>query len=311
MTDQSVFVTGGAGFIGSAIVRRLLRDGFTVALLLKPTTDVWRIADILPLVKRYYADLTDILAVEKIIHELRPRGVFHFAASNIKSGINAPDEELMRVNFLGTANLLRSLGDIDYQFFVNTGSFLEYGVQAHPVRETDRCEPGEVYSITKLSSTLYGQALARREKKPIITFRIFSPYGPAMEKGRLIYELMTRSLRGVEVALTRPTISRDFIFADDIADMYMEAMEKASLYSGEIFHIGSGVMTTLGELANEILRVTNSNSIMKWGDFHSVAYDSDISQANMEKTFAHFSWRPKHTLTMGLAETVAWYRSHG
>lgn len=308
--SQPIFVTGGAGFMGSVLVRKLVQAGRFVALLLKPTTDTWRIADVLSRVRVYHGDLNDAIGMEKIIQEIRPRGVFHFAASNIKSGVNASDEELMRVNFLGTANLLRAVNDIPYDFFVNTGSFLEYGMKDHSIREDERCEPGEVYSITKLSATLYAQALARREKKPIITFRIFSPYGPAMERGRLLYEMITRALRNEEVALTHPSISRDFIFVGDIADIYMEAMEKARQHPGEIFHVGSGTKTTLGELSEQVLRLTGSNSNMKWGGFHSVAYDSDAWQADMTKIFAHFSWRPKHTVAQGLAKTINWYKQN-
>ncbi len=309
-TEQPIFITGAAGFMGSALLRRLVREKYPVAILLKHSTDTWRITDLLPQVKCCYGDLTDAIGIENTMRELQPRGVFHFAASNIKSGVNAPDDDLMRVNFLGTANLLRALHDIDYQFFVNTGSFLEYGVQDHPVSEMDRCEPGEVYSITKLASTIYGQALARKDKKPIITFRIFSPYGPAMEHGRLVYELIVRALKGEEVSLTRPTIARDFIYVEDIVDIYMEAMEKAAQYPGEIFHIGTGVKTTLATLVEEALRLIGSKIAMKWGSFHSVSYDSDTWQANMEKTFSYFAWRPAHTVSQGLQATIDWYRAH-
>ncbi len=307
---QPIFITGAAGFMGSALLRRLVGANCPVAILLKHSTDTWRITDLLPHVQCCYGDLTDILGIEKLVRDLQPSGVFHLAASNIKSGINAPDDDLMRVNFLGTANLLRALQEIDYKFFINTGSFLEYGVQDHPVRETDRCEPGEVYSITKLASTLYGQALARQEKKPIITFRIFSPYGPAMERGRLVYELIVHALRGEAVSLTRPTIARDFIFVEDIVDIYMEAMTKAAHYPGEIFQVGTGTKTTLAEVVKTTLHLTKSTSPMQWGSFHSVAYDSDAWQADMTKTFSHFTWRPAHDVPQGLEATINWYRAH-
>lgn len=306
--DRPIFITGGAGFIGSALVRRLVLFGYPVALLLKTTTDTWRIADLMPRVRVCIGNLTDILVVEKFIHELQPRGVFHLAASNIKSGLTAPDEELTRVNFLGTVNLLRALDNVPYQFFINVGSFLEYGLKSHPLVEVDRCEPEDVYSTTKLATTLYCQAMARRDKKPIIILRLFSPYGPAMEKGRLIYEAIIRSLRGEELLLTRPNITRDFIFLEDIVDALMEAMTQAARHGGEVYNIGTGVKTSLAELIQLILHKTKSASLAKWGDFHSVVYDSEISQADTGKTVGHFNFRPTHTLAAGLDKTLAWYR---
>ena len=98
--------------------------------------------------------------------------------------------------------------------------------------------------------------------------------------------------------------------ADVFAAADQEAMDKAALYLGEIFHVGSGVKTLLGGLADEVLRKTGSKSTMKWGSFHTVAYDSDTWQADMTKTLAHFAWRPAHDISQGLAKTIAWYMSH-
>lgn len=305
-----IFVTGAAGFIGSTLVRRLVERGDAVSILVKQTTDLWRIADILPQLKVCYGDLNDSVALAHMIRETEPTGVFHLAASNIRSGIAAADEEVVRTNFLGTVNLLKALHDIPYHFFVHAGSFLEYGMKSRPVKESDLCEPMEVYSISKLSATLYGQAIGKTHKKPILTLRTFTPYGPKIQKGRLVYEVITKALRGEPIELTSPSITRDFIFVEDLVDFYLECMEHAHRYPGEVFNVGTARATTLQELTSTVLKKTGSASTMKWGALPNVSYDSDRWQADTEKTLAAFSWRPKHTMEDGIEKTILWFKNH-
>lgn len=303
---QTILVTGGAGFIGSHLVRKLVASRHAVSVLVRPGTDLSRIKDVLPSVRRFVGDLTDRKAMEAIVNKADPIGVFHCAVSNMQRGIAAPDEEVIRNNMLGTVNLVAALQQTDYHFFVNTGSFLEYSMGSRIQKESDRCEPMELYSVTKLAATLYGQMVARRDKKPIITFRLFSPYGPAMQKGRLLEAVISRALCNQNIPMTEPHIARDFIFVEDIVDLYLEAMERAGEMRGEVFNAGTGDPTTLQELARLVVRMTDSTSEVKWNALPRVSYDSDTWRADMEKTFSRFTWRPKHSLETGLQKTAAW-----
>ncbi len=305
--QKKIVITGAGGFLGSHLVKRCLRDGYQVIIFIKPSTDLARIKEVLPQLTSYEVDITDADRVREVMHEVKPDGVVHLAASNIKSGVTASDEEVVRVNILGIRNLLTGLADIDYQFFINTGSFLEYGMKKKPLVEEDRCDPTELYSVTKLASTLYSQSVARATGKPIISFRLFTPYGPEIQPGRLIYELVSHALRNEEIKLTAPSITRDFIFIDDIIDLYMEGIERAKDLKGEIFNLGSGQASTLETAVGEVVSITNSKSKVMWGALQNVQYDSELWQADMKKTFTHFNWRPRHTLKEGLTKTITWF----
>lgn len=306
--ERPVLVTGGAGFIGSHLARRLLRDGRRVAVLIKNTTDTRRINDVLDSVTVVESDIADYEGLKKLLGGLNPLGVFHCAASNIKSGVAAPEDELIKVNVGGTAHLLKALEGIDYKFFINSGSYLEYGTKEKPFEEKDICEPLEIYALTKLAATLYCQSVARGAGKPIVTFRIFSPYGPEMERGRLIYEVVRHALENEEISLTRPETSRDFIFIEDIVDLYVEAMDKAVGLKGEIFNLGGGHAVTLKELVETALRLTDSKSAVKWGGAKAVSYDRGCQEANMEKTFSVFDWRPERDIDAGIVEMINWLK---
>lgn len=307
---MKVFVTGGHGFIGSHVVRRLIALHHDVTILTRESSDLWRVEDLLPQIQRINGDLRNKEDMIRCISTVQPESVFHLAVSNMQSGIRASNEEVIDCNLLGTANVLEAIHAESTASFIQTGSFLEYGGKQEPMQETDICEPRELYSVTKLASTLLAQAMGNDATKPTLTFRVFTPYGPGMQKGRLVEQIITRALQGEEILLTEPTITRDFIYAPDLAALLIQGMEKATECSGHIFNAGSGQTVTLEMLVQTILTMIGSKSPIRWRTLPTVLYDTTLCQANMEKTFSRFSWRPAHDLHAGLQETIDWYRSH-
>ncbi len=310
MTDsRPILVTGGFGFIGSAMVRRLLDQGEKVTILAKEETRTDRLTDVLDSISVIWNDLQDPILLKEAMETLSPRGVFHFAASNIQSGVISGNQDVVDTNILGTVNLIDALSGMDYDFFINIGSFLEYGMKGRPLVEIDLPEPMNLYSISKLAGTLYGQLVAQKDKKPIVTLRIMTPYGPGIQEGRLVRALLQSAMKDEPVSLSAPSISRDFLYVEDLIDLCLEVAGKADQYGGELFNAGTGIATTLEALSKEVLALTNSKSEVKWGTFKNVSYDSDMWCADMTKTFGAFSWRPQTSLTEGVRKTYEWLKS--
>ena len=306
-----IFITGATGFVGSHIVRKLVSQGSDVHILIRPKSDLWRLKNLVPKITIHYGDLTDRFALEKIIAEVKPKGIFHFGVASIVSGLGAESETTIATNVFGTVNLMDVAASVPYDFFVTMGSFLEYGFKDHAIAEDELCQPGELYGVTKLAGTLYGQALARTAGKPIVMFRLFTPYGPYNEKERLTHKIIAAAFADKEIALTHGTVSRDFVFIDDVVELIFEAAEKALKYRGEIFNIGSGVRTPISDVVSYIVKKIGSKSEVKWGTFRTVSYDGDLWQADMTKTFSHFSWRPKVSLEEGLDSTIEHFKEFG
>jgi nucleoside-diphosphate-sugar epimerase len=292
---KKIFITGAAGFVGSCVTRKAVEKGYDVHILVRENADFRRIENIKPRLKIHKGDLLDSGGLRKIISEVRPSGIMHLAASNMMSGIRASDEALIKTNILGIVNLFSAVEDAAYDFFINTGSPLE-------------SDPEELYGITKLAATLYGQALAKTKNKPILTLRLATPYGPGIQEGRLIFNMISQALRSSDLVLSRPDVSRDFIFVEDIAEVYFEAMEKAKDLKGEVFDIGSGVSTSLDDLARLVLKLTASKSKVRWDSAIATSYDNRVWRADVEKTFANFNWRPKYSLEEGLKKTIEWFK---
>lgn len=304
---KTVLVTGGTGFIGSHLVRSLVRDGYRVHVLARPSSDTSRIRDILPKITVHSIALSDRTGLTELMGAIRPAGVIHLAASNIVSGKVAGAHELITTNLEGAVNLIDAADAIKYDFFIMAGTFLEYGLHVTHLMEDIPSVPNDLYSITKLGATLYGRAVAHAKRKPIITFRFFTPYGPQVQEGRLMHELIKRAHAGEDLLLTAPSVTRDFIYIDDLIALLREGMIRAKDSGGEIFNAGTGTATTFGELVPLILFATKSCSTPRWGSFPPVPYDTARWQADTQKTFARFSWRPQTSLVDGIAKTVEWF----
>lgn len=308
---EGVFLTGASGFIGSHLARRLLSEGYNVHVGLRKTSDTKRIADILPNVKRYDMDILDFESVSSALHAARPSYIVHLATSIVYSGHAPSDDELIGINITGTANVIRAASGIDYACFLNTGSSSEYGMKRVGMNESDICEPYTVHGVTKLAAVLYGQAIARQYKKPIIGMRMFSPYGPYDDHRRFITTQIVKAFRKEKLALSDPDISRDYIYIDDAVNLYIEVMKSKGAYAGEIFNVGTGTRSTFKNVIDVIsreMRVDDENIV--WNAFPRAPYDTDYWKADMSKVFRTFKWRPSFSLEDGLKRTISWIKGH-
>lgn len=305
MIPKDILITGATGFIGIHTVRALLKCGYRVHILVRPSSDLSVLGECSSQIIVHSVDIMDREAVISAIKLAVPSHIFHLATSTIMSGKTADAKTLLATNIEGTINLMDAASHIGVSSFINMGSFLEYGPKNHPVTEDERCDPVELYAVTKLAATLYGQGLARRTGFPCITFRLFTPYGPGIQKGRLVRTLVEKVRDGEEVPLVKRTIARDFIYVEDIPALLIEAATHASVHAGEIFNLGSGICTTMQELVRRVEGVVGVPARVQWNAFPLQSYDCELWEADMNKTFSAFAWRPKTSLEDGLRRLVA------
>ncbi|MFA6339046.1 MAG: NAD(P)-dependent oxidoreductase [Candidatus Paceibacterota bacterium] len=307
-SKDSIFITGATGFIGANLARTLVTLHKDVHILVRPLSDTSRLTDIIPQITIHEGDLLDKDNLKKIIDSVKPRGVFHLAAKTVVLGVKSPEQEMISSNFEGTINILNVLENHDFDFFIESGTFIEYAPIPRPIKEDDLCEPKEIYGLTKLASTLYAKMIADTKGLPIIVFRFFTPFGPFLQKGKLVEQTITKAFKNEDIFLTKSSIARDFIYIDDLITLLLEASEKAKNLKGSIFNAGSGKKTTLKEFSDFVLKKTGSSSKIVWQENKASIYDSDFWQADMTKVFDNFSWRPKYSLEEGLEKTIEYFK---
>ena len=300
-----VFVTGATGFVGSNLTRRLVREGSDVHVLCRETSNFRRLPDVEPRIHKHVVPLSDPSALRAMFSAVRPEQIFHLAAATVVAGATGSVEELIDTNLLGTVNLVEAAEAIPYRAMITTGNSFEYSASRRPLREEDACEPNTAHGITKLGATQFAQNVARTRGRPIVTLQLFSTYGPGDHPRRLLPRVIEGALNGTPIRLSRPEIVRDWVYVDDVVGLYLEAAKKAGTLRGRVFNSGSGVSTSIAEIAERVLRLVGSNAPLEWGAFPAPAHDDAPWTADMTRTFEAFAWRPSTPLDEGVTATIA------
>ena len=304
MIAGRVLVTGASGFIGSHLTRRLVREGLDVHVLCRENSDFWRMLDVLPKVTTHTADLRDTAALRIAVESAKPDYVFHLAAATVIAGATDAARDLIHVNLLGTVNLLEICAEVGFSGLVTTGDSFEYTPSMERLSEDDPSYPSALHGITKLAATLHARALAHERGLPIVTLRLFSTYGPSDHPKRLVPRIITGALAGTDLPLSRPEIARDWVYIDDVVDLYLEAALSAPELAGGIFNAGTGVLGSVRSIAELIVDLTGSVSIPQWGLFNAPPHDDYPWIADPTNTFSRFNWRPRVSLREGMIRTI-------
>jgi nucleoside-diphosphate-sugar epimerase len=297
-------VTGAAGFIGANLCRRLLLEDRETHVLVRAATATWRLEAIADRLHWHRADITDANAIERVIDEARPTVVYHLATHGAYHYQNNA-EEILRTNVMGLWNLVRACSRTGCELLVNTGSSSEYGTKRFAMRETDVLDPNSFYAVAKAAQSLLCQHVGRTGATAIVTLRPFSVYGPYEEPTRLIPRLMMAALDGTPIDMVSPDTVRDFVFIDDVVDVYL-AIDKLKAVSGEIINVGTGVQTSLQQLVGALGVPVQA----RWNALAPRSWDSSVWVADISKLRRLLGLTPRLTVEQGLARSLPWFREH-
>lgn len=308
MRNKKIFITGGTGFIGSNLVRKLVEERADVYLAIRHVANLWRIKDIVKKTSVLKVDLLDKERLQKKIKTINPDIVYHFAAYGAYSH-QADARKIMETNIIGTLNLASSLVNSNISLFVNTGSSSEYGFKIKPMKESDVLNPNSYYSISKAAQTHIFDYYYTAFGFPGVTLRPFSVYGPYEEPGRLIPNLMLSILKNKPLSMTSKAIARDFIHVDDYVNACLTTAELKK-YPGQIFNIGSGRQTNFGQLIEIAEKAVDKKIDVKWNKNSGKSWDTDHWKSNIHKAKKLLGFQPRYKLKEGLYKTYKWFKEH-
>lgn len=290
-------VTGGAGFIGSHLVERLLKDGHQVTVLDNYSTG--RPANLAHLkdnrdLEVFQADVSDFPSIEKRFKGVN--WVFHIAAlADIVPSIQDP-LAYHRSNVDGTAAVLEASRRQGVQRFLYAASSSCYGIpDVYPTPETAPIRPQYPYALTKNLGEQMALHWGQVYKLPVVSTRFFNVYGPRSRTsgtyGAVFGVFLAQKLKGQPFTVVGDgNQTRDFTFVTDVAEACVAAA--GSKVSGEIFNVGSGKPTSVNRIV-ELLKGKAVHIPKRPGE-------PDCTHADISKITRRVGWKPKVSIEEGV-----------
>lgn len=302
-------ITGATGFIGANFTRSLVKEGENVSVIVRDKKLNWRINDIASKIKIYKSDILSP-SLDTLVSKIRPDYIIHMAAYGVMPHEDSV-KKMIEVNIKGTINLVNAVKKNKFKLLINIGSAVEYGVKNHKISEKDLLEPINDYGITKAGATLFCQKEGIKNNLPIVTLRLFTPFGYLENKSRLIPSVILSAINNDPIRVSVPTSVRDFVFIEDIIDAFDLAM-KRRITPGEIINIGSGKQHSVGEIVGKVMEISGSKSKVEWGAVKKQArfIEPKRLEGDISKAYKVLNWKPRYDLEQGLNKTVDWFKEN-
>jgi len=308
-----VLVTGGAGFVGSTLVRRLLDIDSEVVVLDNYSSGrpehLDEVADRVTVIKGDVLDRDHLEAVFRL-HE--PSHVFHLVGDTFVPSAYHHPLRFLRVNTEGTLNVLEATREFGIERMLYVSSTEVYGRRgADPITESAPVDPINTYAVSKLAADRLCHTFHLEHGVPVIIARIFNCYGPRETQPYVVPEIIRQLAAGPVVRLGNLEAARDFTYVDDTALGIMAAMS-SDLHDGDVVHVGSGTLTSLKTIVATCAAVMGTEGYVVERDARRERHaDIDAFLADASRLREATGWASSVALDEGLRRTIEWFRANG
>lgn len=301
---SNVLVTGGAGFIGSALISKLQSLGHTIHVIDNLSFGNRKFLTI-PDTHFYELDILDRTALELAVQAISPSWLIHLAAIHFIPYCNEHPKEASLTNIQGTINVLnaaKQIKNLEKIFFASTAAV--YPICDDAIPESQQPEPTDIYGISKLAGEHLMNEFYLQTSIPTVIGRFFNAFGPNETNAHVIPEIQRQINSGVRtIQLGNLDPKRDFIHTFDMAIAISQLLDKFDT-GIETFNIGRGIEYSVREvvqafeqeLGEEIIIQVDPNRVRKVERMHLLA---DISKL---KKF--INWEPQISLNQGIQTLI-------
>jgi len=305
---MKILVTGGAGFIASHLVDRLIEKGHEVIVVDNLSTGKKENINIKA--GFYNADITNYEELEKVFEKEKPEIIDHHAAqASVTISIKNPVFDA-KTNILGTINLLELAKKFNVKKFIyiNSGG-ASYGEPIEiPMNENHPINPLSPYGISKHTAEHYLQLYHKLYNLTFVALRYANVYGPRQEPGGeagVISIFTDKLLKNQQpIIFGDGSQLRDYIYIKDVVDSNILIIENQEIKNQE-FNVGTGITTSTQEIFDKLKKILNIN--IKPIYEKERPGDLKVSSINPAKLMK-LGWKPKYSLEKGLKETVDYFK---
>ena len=308
---STILVTGGAGFIGAHLVKKLIDNKHKVIVLDNLKT-IGGIKYINPKCSFVHGDLVnknDLLKIKKF----RPKIIYHLAAqSGGESAYDNPKYDYLSNGF-GTLELCKLAKEINVKHFIYSSSVAVYGNnQEKKINESTKVNPDSIYGVSKYAGELFVNQILKNTKVKSTIFRVFNTFGPGenldyKKKGMVsIYSSFVKDSKPILVKGSLNRV-RDITYIDDCVEVLFQTMKNDKVKKNEIINLSSGKETTVKNLIEEILRVSKKKlKVKKLKGTPGDSFRFHASNKKLKKIFPNIKFI---SLKKGLEKYFKWINS--
>jgi len=313
--NKKIFMTGGAGFIGTKLCT-LLADENEIFIYDNLHRNSIKATNLLnhKNVQLFEGDVLDFPRLKQLVAQRQPQVVIHMAAiAGIDTVIKSPTTT-MKVNMIGTYNILEAVKpfiDKIERFIVFSTSevFGSYAYKSEETHTTNLAPVGEArwtYSVSKLAAEHLVNSYHKEFGLPAVILRPFNVYGPGQVGEGAIHAFVTRAIADQEIQIHGDGDQiRSWCYIDDMAQGIMLCLEKEEAV-GNVFNIGNpGGTVTINSLAEKVAQLSGSRSRIV--HVPKTYVDVELRIPNIEKAKALLGYEPRYDLNEGLKKTIEWY----
>ena len=311
LKNKKVLVTGGAGFIGSHLVEKLLKLDNEVKVLDNLSSGKLENLNFAKNNKNFQfikGDIRDFDLIKRTLKNIEI--IFHQCGiPNVQKSIENPIE-FNDVNVNGTLNLLVAAQDSTIEKIIHSSSSAVYGDSTDlPTKEDAKLNPNSPYAVNKLTCEYYLSVFYKVYGLKITTLRYFNIFGPRQAVNRysgVISIFMSRMLKNLPLIIFGDgNQTRDFTYITNIIDANLLVAEKKAA-NGQIFNVGSGKSISIIDLAKKMIEIHDKDISYEFADFRTG--DIKHSLADITKIKKVLDYKPKVALMDGLKNLYEWYK---
>lgn len=302
-----ILVLGASGFIGANLFRTLLENRNDVFGTTSSLPN-WRLEGI-DESRIIEGDLLDEKNLAEVLDSVKPRTIFNCIAYGAYSFQNNVDL-IYKTNITFVMHLIQACETRNIDCLIHAGSSSEYGDFASGPLEDEACRANSHYAVTKSAAANLIYYYGKKKGMKAANLRFYSVYGPYEDSSRLIPKVVLNGISKKFSEFTNPEISRDFIYVDDACEAFIDAaVNLAPNNYGESFNIGSGVKTTIGDIAALSKKLYE---ISGEPQFNYPARKWDVSNwfANPKKAAETLGWKAQINLADGLQKMTNWVKEN-
>lgn len=307
---MKITVFGGGGFIGSAIVDRLLKDQHELKVFERPRVDPYRHFSAQENVEWLTGDLMSVHDVSAAISGADV--VLHLVSTTLPKNSNDDPVYDVQTNLVASLQMLDAMvaKSVPKIIFISSGGTVYGNPVTLPIGENHPTEPVVSYGITKLAIEKYLLLYKRLHGLKVNILRVANPYG---ERQRIetsqgaVGVFLNNAIKNMPISIWGDgTIIRDYIYISDVAEAFSAAVDYEGDYS--VFNIGSGVGTSLNDLVKKIEYVLGFAPSVNYQPGRSF----DVKESVLDNSLAlkELGWKPKVELETGLRNTAEWMKGY-